>query len=455
MKLNKIYKHNTTLHIIIMNNFSLKKLLNVFLLIATLSNSTAYLFPNTMHSIINSNHRSGLAHNRILMISRNNEKNDRRTILKNTLLLSGLGHLSIFNSKKANALFINEDKIIHLYDNLLPSICYINTEYKNTTETLTNSTNKSPNNPFANQNPQKGIGSGFFWDNKGHIVTNFHVINKVDNATVIFTNKKNEYKEVKCKLVGIDPDRDIAVLKINTNVEDYAYVRVSSNDKIKIGQYAFAIGNPFAQNNTMTMGIVSGKNRRLTAPSGKKIKNIIQTDASINPGNSGGPLFNSDGKLIAMNTASMGLGVSCGVNFAVSVDMVKETVDNIIKYGTVKKPILGITYLERSPTRDEAEKANIPYVDKGVIVLNVPEGTPAYNAGMRGMNKKVYGDIIVAINNDEIRDVEDFTNALEKYKPNEKIIVKTIRGYEKTPMQFEVILGEMEDSYLTGLEYDK
>lgn len=392
--------------------------------------------------------------NAVMHLNYNNQYHDRRRVFKRIAFLTGLSQLPFLN-KKANAYYLDEDKTIKLYEKLLPSVCFISTEYTNTTETLTNSTNQNPNNPFANQNPQKGIGTGFFWDDKGHIVTNFHVINKVDKAFVCFTNKKNEYKEVKCKLTGVDPDRDIAVLKVEANVDEYSYIRVSKNEKIKIGQYAFAIGNPFAQNSSLTMGIVSGKNRRLTAPSGKKIKDIIQTDASINPGNSGGPLVDSDGKLIGMNTASMGLGVSSGVNFAVSVDMVKETVDNIIKYGTIKKPILGITYLERSPTRDEAERANIPFIDKGVIVLNVPDNTPASRAGMKGMDKKVYGDIIVAINKDDINTVDDFTNALEKYRPNEKITIKTLRGYDKVPMQFDVILGEMENNYFTNMEMER
>lgn len=430
-----------------------KILLKIALCISSLHNISAYMIPNALHYVITKQYKCDMNMN---MNLKGNEMN-RRKLMKNAIILTGLNNLNqfAFFNKKANA--IDENNIIKLYEKILPSVCYISTEYMNMNmnDTITNNTNQNPNNPFTNQSPQKGIGTGFFWDDKGHIVTNFHVINKVDKAVVYFTNKNNEYKEVNCKLTGVDPDRDIAVLKIDTNVEDYACIQIGTNNKIKIGQYAFAIGNPFSQNNTLTMGIVSGLNRKLTAPSGKKIKNIIQTDASINPGNSGGPLLDSSGKLIGMNTASMGMGVSSGVNFAVSVDMIKETVDNIIKYGTMKKPIIGITYLERSPTRDEAEKANVPYIEKGVIVLNAPDNLPASNAGIKGMNKKVYGDIIIGIDNIEINDVENFNDALDKYKPNDKILIKTLRGIEKIPMEFEVTLGEMDNSYLTGLELDK
>lgn len=382
-----------------------------------------------------------------------NQNDNRRDFIKKSIVFSGLTQLSFLNPKKSDAYFTNENEIINLYQNLLPSICFIRTEYKNVTEESKKIVNQ--NNPFANQNPQQGLGSGFFWDEKGHIVTNFHVINKADKAVVYFTSKNNEYIELNCKLTGVDPDRDIAVLKVQTDSKQYSIIGRNTNNNIKIGQYAFAIGNPFALNNTLTMGIVSGKNRRLTSPSGKKIRDIIQTDASINPGNSGGPLVDSDGKLIGMNTASMGLGVSCGVNYAVSIDMIKETVDNIIKYGTLKKPILGISYLEKSPTSDEAEKAQMPYVEKGIIVLNAPVDSPAYKAGIRGIDNKNYGDVIISMNNYEINTVDDFINTLEKFKPNQKILVKTLRGNERIPMEFEVTLGEMENKYITEIEHEK
>lgn len=436
-----------------MFQLSIKQILNILLFLNSFTNIVSFTILPTHSPKL----RLYTNVQKLCMSQRNDNNMNRRDIIKKTVITTGITGVSgiiAANFKQASAYLMDEDKIIKLYEKFVPSVCYINTEYENVTNNSNNITSNS-SNPFANQNPQKGLGSGFFWDKKGYIVTNFHVINKIDKATVIFTNKNNEYKEVNCKLRGVDPDKDIAVLKIDTNIQDYSCMELSTNENIKIGQYAFAIGNPFAQNNTLTMGIVSGKNRRLTAPSGKKIKNIIQTDAAINPGNSGGPLIDSSGRLIGMNTASMGLGVSCGVNFAVSVDMIKETVNNIIKYGTVKKPIFGITYLERSPSEDEAKRANISYVNKGVIVLNVPQDTPAFKGGMIGMNKKDYGDIIIGIDDYKINTVDDFIDVLDKLKPNQTVKVKTLRGNTLVPTNLEITLGEMEDSYFSKIELDK
>lgn len=349
--------------------------------------------------------------------------------------------LLLRGQKAVQAFTQQENEHIKLYDKILPSVCYISTEYSNSTA----------GSEKDKQNIGSGIGTGFVWDNHGHIVTNFHVINKADKATVRFKFVKGDdvdYVEYIPKLTGVDPDRDIAVLKIDKIKSLPDPIQLSSNNAIKIGQYAFAIGNPFGKEFSFSMGIISGMLRDLTAPSGRKIKNVIQTDADINPGNSGGPLIDSDGKLIGMNTACMGMGVSAGVNFAVSVDMIKETVTQIIANGTVQHAALGISYVERNPSKEEAEKAGLPYVQKGVVVLNVSETSPAYEGGLRG------ADVIIAIDKWPINKPSDLLDILDHYKPNDKIKLSIMRN-NVTPLTLEVVLGSFSSNVFSKLEREQ
>lgn len=384
---------------------------------------------------------------------------DRREMIAKGLIVA---NIPIIN-KVANAFTLDETNNIDLFDKLTPSVCYISTEYKNIAEKLEVDTTNIP----------KGVGTGFIWDKQGHIVTNFHVINKVDKALVTLTNKKGETKEYIAKLSGVDPDKDIAVIKVDVNSADgmeLLPIAVGTNKDIKIGQYAFAIGNPFGQDHSFSMGIVSGKNRELTAPTGRKIKDIIQTDAAVNPGNSGGPLVDTTGKLIGMNTATMGMGVSSGVNFAVSVDMIRNTVNDILQNGSVQRAVLGISYLERSPSRAEAQKSGFPYVEKGIIVLDVPSTSPAFSSGLIGIRKKsdvkdlnlksmntsnVLGDVIIGLENYTINKPVDLLNALDHFKPNDKIKLFTLRGEERKPQIIDVTLGSFELSTFSGMETEK
>jgi len=389
---------------------------------------------------------------------------NRRDILLKILLIFNIPFL---NKIAANAYTEDEEKYIKLFEKLTPSVCYISTEYKDIANKLSINSTNIP----------KGVGTGFIWDKEGHIVTNFHVINKVDNAQITLTNKEGITKDFFAKLTGVDPDRDIAVIKVDAAYTDLFPITVGLNQNIKIGQYAFAIGNPFGQDHTFTMGIVSGKNRELTSPTGRKIKNVIQTDASINPGNSGGPLLDFDGKLIGMNTATFGMGVSSGVNFAISVDTVKETVEQIIKYGSVQRAILGISYLERSPSRQESLKSGLPFVEKGVIVLDVPETSPVYSSGLRGIKKtsnneerhmnkmlkldsaniiqNILGDVIIGINNFEINNPNDLLATLDNFKPGDKVKLHILRGNSLTPITLDITLGSFGSSTFSGLKNEK
>ena len=224
-----------------------------------------------------------------------------------------------------------------IYQEVSPSVCYISTEYGNVADKYNIDKDDLP----------KGVGSGFIWDQKGHIITNFHVINKVDNAIVTITDKNNNKKEYKAKLTGIDPDNDLAVLKIDldNNDEKLSVIKYKENVNVNIGDFAFAIGNPFGQDHTLTSGIISGTNREIKAPTGRKIYGIIQTDAAINPGNSGGPLLNSNCEIIGINTASLGMGVSAGIGFAIPIKIAAKSIKDINDTGLDNKAILDITYM--------------------------------------------------------------------------------------------------------------
>jgi S1-C subfamily serine protease len=356
---------------------------------------------------------------------------NRRHLLQTTFSI--IPATVLLRSNSVFAFTQQESDHIKLYEKVVPSVCYIETEYEKITK-----------QPL--QQVPKGIGTGFVWDTQGHIVTNFHVISKVERAVVRLANNNGEIVEYIPKLTGIDPDKDIAVLKIDVkSTVDLRPIVLNSNDCIKIGQYAFAIGNPFGKELSFSMGIISGKFRELNAPSGRKIKDVIQTDADVNPGNSGGPLLDSDGKLIGMNTATMGMGVSSGVNFALSVDMIKNTVTQIIQKGTIPRAALGISYLENNPSASEAQNAGLPFVEKGVIVLNVPKNSPSYASGLQG------ADVIVGIDDYDISRPIDLLDTLEHYKPGDKIKLHILRNII-TPKTLDVTLGSFSMSTFSNLQ---
>lgn len=425
-------------------------LFTVFLL---LNSAYGYIFPTIPMTSSFSNcikNRQNANHLNI------NMQMDRRNLIKSVLV--GIPTLTQFVNN-ANAFYEDESVRIKLFEDLAPSVCYISTEYKNVAEQLSVDTKGIP----------KGVGTGFVWDTEGHIVTNFHVINKVDNAIVSLVNKDGVVKEYTAKLTGIDPDKDIAVLKLDVSPSDgYTLkpIELSKEVDVKIGQSSYAIGNPFGQDHSFTSGIISGKNREMTAPTGRKIKQIIQTDTAVNPGNSGGPLVDSSGKLIGVNTATLGMGVSSGVSFALSVDIVKETVNNIIEFGVVQRAVLGISYLERNPSRKEAEKSGVPFIENGVIVLDVPNTSPAFAAGLRGIKKKnpfdnnstnvtssSYGDIIIGIDDYIIKKPGDLMFVLDKYKPGDKIKMTVLR--ENQTISLDIVLGTFEMGSFSGIEPEK
>ncbi len=269
-----------------------------------------------------------------------------------------------------------------------------------------------------------GAGSGFIWDNQGHIVTNFHVVysrGRAPNVTVTLHN----HKSYPAKIVGGEPRKDIAVLKIDAPANELVPVRLPAPDeKLEVGQKTIAIGNPFGLDNTLTIGVISALGREVPGFGEVKIRDMIQTDAAINPGNSGGPLLDSRGLLIGMNTMIFSAsGASAGIGFAVPISTIRRVVPQVVATGRAEQVGLGIQAL-----RDDLAAR---YGIEGVIVQNVIQGSPADKAGLRGFHDTPSGptaDIIIAIDDAPVRTFADLYNELDKHKPGELVNVKVLRG---------------------------
>lgn len=259
----------------------------------------------------------------------------------------------------------------------------------------------------------RGTGSGFIWDDAGHVVTNYHVIENASAATV----KLADGRDYKAALVGASPDHDIAVLKIGVGFKRPPPVPVGTSADLKVGQKVFAIGNPFGLDWTLTSGIVSALDRTLAGErDGQAIQHLIQTDAAINPGNSGGPLLDSAGRLIGITTAIYSpSGASAGIGFAVPVDTVMRVVPQIISQGKYIRPALGIEADERINRQLVAMSGT-----QGVFVLRVEPGSAADQAGLSGVSRGnggiVPGDVITAVAGKPIRSLQELLLRLDEFK---------------------------------------
>ena len=293
-----------------------------------------------------------------------------------------------------------------------------------------------------NYNPvekNQGTGSGFVWDKQGHIITNFHVVYGGD---VFYVTLRDQSRH-KAKVVGVEPKKDLAVLKIETKkvIGSLKPIQIGQSTDLRVGQKAIAIGNPFGLDYSLTVGVISALDREIESLiRGVTIREVIQTDASINPGNSGGPLLDSSGKLIGMNTAIYSQsGQSAGIGFAVPVKFIKKIVPQIIRYGKAIQPGLGVNLL---PDHIARQYTDIP----GVVVNRVTPGSAADKAGIRGMNVdtlggRVLGDIITAIDNTPIKDFDDISNALDQYKVGDIVSVTVYR--DSKPVKLRVKLQKL------------
>jgi putative serine protease PepD len=279
--------------------------------------------------------------------------------------------------------------------------------------------------------PTEGTGSGAIIDDQGHILTNFHVVQGARQLEVQVENDKYP-----ASLVGTDQDNDLAVIKINAPREKLTVVKLGSSQGLQVGQKVLAIGNPFGLQRTLTTGVISGLERPIQSPrTGRTIEGAIQTDASINPGNSGGPLLNSRGEMIGINTQiiSPNEGGSVGVGFAVPVDTAKKIIPDLIAKGYVAHPWLGISSIPIDSRT--ARQLQLP-VEEGILIGNVYRGSGAADAGLRGtMMRQTYmgteieqiGDIIVAIDNQPVKNSNDLGRVLKDKQAGQTVRVQLLR----------------------------
>jgi S1-C subfamily serine protease len=310
---------------------------------------------------------------------------------------------------------------IQIFEQTAPSVTYI--------------TNKRFQRGFFSFNvmeiPQ-GTGSGFLWDDKGHIVTNNHVIHEADEIEVKMQNGKS----YDASIVGKDPDHDLAVLQINAMNLNIPPLMIGSSNDLRVGQKVLAIGNPFGLDSTLTTGIISALGRTIQSMTKRYIHDVIQTDAAINPGNSGGPLLDSFGRLIGVNTAIISpSGTHSGVGFAVPVDTVNRIVTKLINYGKVGRPGLGISlFPEHFMSRWSIE---------GVGILEVYKGSSAEEAGLRGVKRLPGGrieirDIIIECDGSQVKKRADLIRILDRHEVGDEVDIVIIRSGVKRSVRIAI-----------------
>jgi len=317
---------------------------------------------------------------------------------------------------------VEEQLFIELYERVSPSVVHI---------AVTTRSNGS------------GSGSGFVWDTEGHIVTNNHVVEGARRIVVSFADDSTAEAE----LVGADADSDLAVIKVDVPARRLHPVELGDSDALRVGQRAIAIGNPFGFEQTMTTGIVSALGRMVRQQSGFSLPQLVQTDAAINPGNSGGPLLDSHGRVIGVTTLIFSnSGANAGVGFAVPVDTVKRVVPPLIATGRYADPWLGIQGLSITPLL--AKALDLP-VEQGVLVQTVVQGGSAAKAGLRGGDRQARfegrllttdGDIIVAIDDAAVQDMDDLIVYVAEKSVGQRVTLTVLRNGRRQRIQ--VRLGE-------------
>ena len=358
-----------------------------------------------------------------------------------THLSNPLGPLSFFKTAASSAPLqlteahaapeydAEEQNNIGVYKKVLPSVVNI------TSTTLVF-------NFFYGTVPQQGQGSGFILDHGGHILTNFHVVDGANRGIEVQLSNKRRYQ---ARVVGTDRVHDLALLQIDApNLQP---ITLAGSAGLSVGQKVYAIGNPFGLSGTMTTGIISAI-RPIRSESGAPIEDAIQTDAAINPGNSGGPLLNSRGEVIGINTmiASNGADQSSGIGFAIPIDTAKAVLADLTKYGKVRRPSLGIESYAIGP--DLASQMGLD-AENGVLIQRVLPGGAAERAGLHGGNQQAYvgntpiklgGDLIVAIDGQQITDPQDISVVMDKHQAGYIVSVSILRGHRQMTLKLQ--LGE-------------
>ena len=317
-----------------------------------------------------------------------------------------------------------EQATIQLFEAVSPSVVYITTLAQRR-NFLTGLTSEVPS----------GTGSGFIWDEAGHIVTNMHVVEGADVAQIVL----HDQTSYRAKLVGYSPAHDLAVLQIDTDDAILRPVDIGESANLRVGQSIYAIGNPFGLSATLTTGIVSALGREIPSARGGRIENVIQTDADINPGNSGGPLLDSAGHLIGVNTAIYSpSGASAGIGLAVPVDTVRRVVPQIIEHGGYQPPKLGIRGSE-----DLNSYMHRRLGIRGVAIVAIDPGSGADRAGLRGTVRAangslVLGDVVQAIDGEPVDNLGELETLLDRYKPGDEVSVTVEQEGNAREVQIQV-----------------
>ena len=318
-----------------------------------------------------------------------------------------------------------EQQNIDVYERVSPSVVHV--------------INLSDNGGALSLNAQEipqGAGTGFVWDDEGHIVTNYHVVKGATGIQVTLSDQSS----YPAKQVWVHPDMDMAVIWIDAPKKNLHPVIVGSSHDLKVGQITYAIGDPFGLDQTMTMGIVSALGREIRSATGLPIQGVIQTSAAINPGNSGGPLLDSSGRLVGMTTAILSpSGAFAGIGFAIPVDEINRIVPELISHGKIVRPRLGVQLAEDQQARRLG-------VDEGALIIKVVPNTPAAQANLRGTyvdrsGRLHFGDVIVAIDDKPVSRQTDLYTILEKHKAGDSIKVTVFRNGQRVdvPVTLEVV----------------
>lgn len=304
---------------------------------------------------------------------------------------------------------------------------------------------------FMNAVPQEGTGSGFVYDEQGHILTNYHVIENADKILVTLADGST----LDATVVGQDPSNDLAVLQVNTDGHKLQAIPLADSGALQVGQFVVAIGNPFGLERTLTFGVISSLGRIIQSPDGRFIGQAIQTDAAINPGNSGGPLLDLQGRVIGVNSQIISPSrANAGIGFAIPVNTVKRVAPELIAHGRYRHPSLGVQFLELTPQRAQIlNEAGVKAPDRGLLILQAPAGSAAAKAGLRGGDHMVRlgqvrlplgGDVLVAVNDHQIGSLQDLTVYLEMHtQVGDTIQATVLRDGQKVTMP--LILQERQN----------
>lgn len=310
-----------------------------------------------------------------------------------------------------------ENSTISIFNAAAPSVVYIFTE-------------NAESGFFGRREIRQGAGSGFLWDGYGHVVTNFHVIQGAQSIQV----RLDTGEAIRATYVGGSPDHDLAVIRLRSAPNSIRPIPVGTSTGLAVGQAVFAIGNPFGLARTLTTGVISALDRRLPTAGGREVVGVIQTDAAINPGNSGGPLIDSAGRLIGVNTAIISeSGSFAGIGFAVPVDVVNRVVPKLITNGKVPRPGIGILVL------DEEVAAGLGVL--GVVIDRVAPGSEADRIGLQGIDyrNRTLGDIIVAVDNQKVKNIDEFIRVLENYEIGQSVMLDVRRNDQIRSLEVKIM----------------